>query len=434
MILSIGLSELIKNILGIIAEFFILKTLFRCKNKLKIIRVSLVSLAFITMSLLPLGLMGNTDAAKDIADIVTLLSFVSYPYFFFKSEKKTILFWSGLIINATADFVVLMISLPFDNISATWNNLIYCSVYLILTVSFLIIDKRKAYKIKGELIEKIPVIIYIVVLLAELAAFYMVMLTKNADYQKEISDVLIVLSAAVVIVCIVFVVFMITRLTEKQKHSEKALEIQLQHNEAMQSRNTDIRKFRHDYKNHMMSLELLLGEGRFDEAQEYVMKLNSLPQVNVKNFCTGNTLADAILSVKFSDAASKGVDISFDGSIPAQGIDNYDLSVILGNALDNAIRATEKISPCEINVFSKKTGNFFVLKITNPVKDKVPIVNNNVATTKTDTENHGFGIEQIKSVAKKYNGTINIECDGEIFIIEAGLIIKEEKIYETINK
>lgn len=432
MAVTVCLSELIKNILGIIAEIFILKTLFKTKKDVNKIGVVLFSVAFVAGSLLPLLLLGNTEEANDIADIVTLISFIVFPYLFLKSEKKSTLFWSGLIINSTADFLVLIVSLPLDVLSTLTNNSIYCSLYLLCIISFAIINRRKFYIAKGEFFEKIPVIIYIVILLAELAAFYMVMLTKNDDYLKGISDALIVILAALVIVCIVFVVFMIARLVERQKHSENALEIELQHNEDMQKRNKDIRKFRHDYKNHMMSLELLLGEGRFDEAQEYVIKLNSLKEVNGKNFCTGNRLADAIMSVKLSDATSKGINISFEGSIPSQGIDNYDLSVILGNALDNAIRECEKHSPCEINVFSKKTGDFVVLKITNPVKECVPIVNNTVGTTKTDILNHGFGIEQIKSVAKKYNGTVNIECDEENFSIEIGLIIREVKKYETV--
>lgn len=432
MLFAICISELIKNILGITAELVIFKMLFKTKNKVNKSRLSLVSIALAVLSILPLALLGNTEEAKDIADIVALTSFIVIPYFFFELKKKSILFWSGLIINATADFIVLIVSLAFNELSVLISNVIYCSLYLLIIISFFVIRNRKHIKVNVELFEKIPVIVYIVILSAELAAFYMVMLTRNDDYQKEISDVLIVVTAALVVVCVAFVVFMIARLTEKQKHSEKALEIQLLHNEAMQSKNKDIRKFRHDYKNHMMSLKLLLGEGRFDEAQEYVANLSSLPEMNVKNFCTGNSLADAILSVKFSDAVSKGVDISFDGSIPAHGIDNYDLSVILGNALDNAIRECEKILPCRINVFSKKTGDFFVLKITNPVKDDVSIVNNTVATTKTDTENHGFGIEQIKSVARKYNGMVNIDCDEENFTIETGLIIREVKNYETV--
>lgn len=432
MAVIICLSELIKNVLGITAEIFIFKTLFKTRYNVNKICVWFVSIAFAAMSLLPLLLLGNTEEAKDVADIVTLTAFITFPYIFFKLKKKGTLFLLGLITNATVDFLVLMISLPINSISTLTKNLIYCSVYLLFIISFVVIAKRKLYIIKGELFEKIPTVFYIVVLLAELAAFYMVMLTKNDNYQKEISDLLIVALAALIVVCITLVVFMIVRLSEKQKHSENALEIQLKYNEDMQIKNRNIRKFRHDYKNHMMSLELLLTEGRFAEAQEYITKLSSLPEVNGKNFCTGNTLADAIMSVKLSEAVSKGINISFEGTIPSLGIDNCDLSVILGNALDNAIRECEKISDCEICVISKKHGDFLVLKIINPVKECVSVVNNTVYTTKNDAQNHGFGIEQMKSVAKKYNGTVNIECDKKIFSIEIGLIIREVKKHEKV--
>lgn len=431
-IVTICLSELIKNILGITAEFFILKALFKIKNSVNKLWVSLVSIVFVAMSFLPFVLFGNIEEAKNIADIVTLSAFISYPYFFFKLKKRSTLFLLGLIINATADFIALTVSLPFENISTLTNNLIYCAVYSLFLILLLIINKKRIRLLPSEFFENVPSVVYVAVILAELAAFYMVMLSKSSDYSKEISNVLIVLSAMLVVVCIVFVVFKLMRATEKLKRSESVSKIQLKHNEEMQNKNTDIRKFRHDYKNHMMSLNLLLEQGKFEEAKAYVSKLSALPAMGGRNYYTGNFLADAIISSKASIAEQAGIKISFVGAIPASGIENSDLSVILGNALDNAIREAEKLSPCEICVISKKSGDFVVLKISNPVKECVPIVNNTVSTTKTDSKNHGFGIEQIKSVAKKYNGIVNIECDEEFFSIEIGLIVREVKKYETV--
>ena len=37
--------------------------------------------------------------------------------------------------------------------------------------------------------------------------------------------------------------------------------------------------------------------------------------------------------------------------------------------------------------------------------------------TKKDTNYHGFGMQSIKMIVDKYNGTLNIEIDEDVFIL-----------------
>ena len=46
------------------------------------------------------------------------------------------------------------------------------------------------------------------------------------------------------------------------------------------------------------------------------------------------------------------------------------------------------------------------------------------ATTKSDRENHGFGLLNIKNTAEKYGGGVGIECKGGVFTLTVMLMLQ----------
>lgn len=102
-------------------------------------------------------------------------------------------------------------------------------------------------------------------------------------------------------------------------------------------------------------------------------------------------------------------------------IDFLDLVLILGNVLDNAIEATMQVFGQNkvINLSIRLQGDFLILEVKNPVKEKVRIENNNIATSKADTTMHGLGLENIKILIKKYNGAMYLQCTETTFTLKA---------------
>ena len=102
-----------------------------------------------------------------------------------------------------------------------------------------------------------------------------------------------------------------------------------------------IRGWRHDYRNHIQTLKVLVENGNIEEVKEYLDKLdvdlNTIDTV-VK---TGNTMADAILNSKISLAKSKNINVIVDAHIPIKlKTSELDLCAIIGNLFDNAIEAS----------------------------------------------------------------------------------------------
>ena len=99
--------------------------------------------------------------------------------------------------------------------------------------------------------------------------------------------------------------------------------------------------------------------------------------------------------------------------------------MILGNLLDNALQA---VSLVDKNAFIVLTMHYskgmLIIKVSNPFKNEVKIIDGTVMTSKSDKKNHGLGLRSVKEVVEKYNGTIEIKTDNNIFTITAVLYVE----------
>ncbi|MBR3095223.1 MAG: sensor histidine kinase [Clostridia bacterium] len=136
---------------------------------------------------------------------------------------------------------------------------------------------------------------------------------------------------------------------------------------------------------------------------------------------------NAILNNKNELAADCGVEMSFSGVVPAQGIENDDLCTVVGNLIDNAIDGAKRAAEKKyIRVKGAVRNGFFTLSVKNAVDGVVEIKNNKIKTTKTDTKRHGIGLKNVAAVAKKYHGAAVFSCDETEFTADVTLQLKED--------
>ena len=201
------------------------------------------------------------------------------------------------------------------------------------------------------------------------------------------------------------------------KFLENQVELQLRHYEKLEKINIKIRRFRHDYTNHMNCLGAMLKAERYAEAADYIGSIAGRFPSGEFLFKTGNYIADAILTDKQETSEKDNIKIIFDGCITDK-INNTDLCIILSNALDNAIEACEKINgEKEISVYGNFQQGYFVLIIKNPSENILAINNASPVTSKDDKVYHGFGLSNIRFVVDKYNGTMRISSENNFFIL-----------------
>ena len=192
-----------------------------------------------------------------------------------------------------------------------------------------------------------------------------------------------------------------------------AAEALMQSIEDRQMSEEAVRTLRHDLKNHAVSMQLLLDNGEIEQAKDYLNNFINAAKKPSDSFSTGNRLLDGLLKQKLSPAMAQGVSVSSaidftEGSF----IDNFDLCVMMGNILDNAVEAcaalpegTERF----IKVSGGQAANYMLIEVKNSSARKAMLLDGLPATSKADKALHGFGLRSVKKVLDRYSGTMDIE-------------------------
>lgn len=178
-----------------------------------------------------------------------------------------------------------------------------------------------------------------------------------------------------------------------------------------------IKKLRHDMVNHNISIQGFFENKDYKGGLEYIKNINSLINLPDNIVETGNAALDAIINTKKSIALSKGIAFLTNIQIPENlFVDAIDICIIFGNALDNCIEACDKIKngSKKISVSIVYDDNSIICKIVNTTqKSSINILH----TSKKDKDNHGFGIENIKSALAKYKNVCNFVHENDEFTL-----------------
>ncbi len=236
----------------------------------------------------------------------------------------------------------------------------------------------------------------------------------------------------------------------REKSSRVILENQISnmqsHIEEIEHVYSGVRSMKHDMKNTLALVWQLAAGGRADEdekLQEYVDGLNKSFEKLEFRFQTGNSVVDTLLHMKHHEInrilPDLHLQIEADKLLFADDlqIQSYDISVILGNALDNAIEACEKLYERQagketdtdffIRLASFRKGQMFFLEIENSYDgtliwkagEEFP------QTDKAQKESHGIGLSNIRQAAEKYHGAVDWSADGRRFVLS--VMMKNEK-------
>lgn len=184
----------------------------------------------------------------------------------------------------------------------------------------------------------------------------------------------------------------------------------------------DMRGWRHDYHNHLQVMKAHLAMGQMTELSYYLDKLEEdLDRVDtfVKS---GNIMIDAILNSKLSLAEKAGIEINCSADVANDiTISDIDLCAILGNLLDNAVEACEKIKSENrfIRVYIAIIKKQLYISIQNSAKEELDFNERNYISSKRG--NHGLGMKRVKILTDKYDGFLNLQNEPGIFAAEVTL-------------
>lgn len=177
-----------------------------------------------------------------------------------------------------------------------------------------------------------------------------------------------------------------------------------------------IRSIYHDMKNHLLVLQT-----RTDHPQEVMQSIQTL-QEQISDFesyiHTGNDFLDILLRDKAQIARQKQIDFSAVIQLEDVGfLTPLDISTIFGNALDNAIEASEKL-PQELRLITAKASRIRDMLVITVENSMLPGPAAGGRTSKQDPFVHGFGLPNIRKAVEKYGGQCKAETSDGRFVLK----------------
>lgn len=189
-----------------------------------------------------------------------------------------------------------------------------------------------------------------------------------------------------------------------------------------------IRKVRHEMSNHLTTIKGLADGKHNDELSDYISGINEDFETLKIPFNTGNPVTDVVLGDKYRKAVSEGIKCDFTIQFDeGWGILVYDISIILSNILDNAIEASQNLPVEKREIYLKSIEKEAVVVF---VCENMWL--QDVGTVLQDKSSmwHGIGLENVKEIALRYNGAVDISTDNNKFIIS---IILKKNLIDTLK-
>lgn len=228
-----------------------------------------------------------------------------------------------------------------------------------------------------------------------------------------------------ILICVVLVVvtvagtyFLTKRLDEKWLFEFQDSILKKQRDEVENVYNT-MRGWRHDYHNHMQTLKAYLALNQIEEIQRYLDHLEEdLDSIDIA-IRTGNTSVNAILSSKISIAEKKAINVNCKATVPPElKISDVHLCAIIGNLLDNAIEACEKVDLNKrfIRVYIGLFKQQLYISVSNSTEATRRKKLTELITSKKGE--HGLGLKRVDRIVDQYEGFVNRKNEPGVFATE----------------
>ncbi len=338
-----------------------------------------------------------------------------------------------------------------------------CIIFLTLEFGFMIFGIwciSKSYQYKVEKMSQKELFVMIIPSLMGLAGYEIIWYYRRSymidnGYPSAAYEFLSLFYYAVAVVTIVVMIVLYQNIKagQREKLQNELLVVQLEntkkHIEQVEEYYQNIRRIKHDMTNHILTLERLYAGNQAQEAKAYGEELRETLSEATGGINSGNPVTDVILQEARSEAEKRNIRFQTDFYYPTgTNINAFDVSVILNNALQNALentknRPTKHLTdpPSEnagkggmphISVLSYHRNNAYMIEVSNSFTgnlqwDKesgLPLTSKENVDGDGYGKTHGYGLANIRIVARKYSGDIAIDLKDNEFRLSIMLMME----------
>lgn len=303
--------------------------------------------------------------------IIVLFYLLSYVFLIFMLENST---QFSIFYSANIDCIAIFMSLMafyYLNELSFLNNSVQFNIYDLV------------------LIILINIILFIFMFILSYNFFI-----NNLNYYLGLLILGFLLLSIIIVVSLNYC-YILKRKEDINISMYKAQQLDKAYYQGLEIENEDLRKLKHDYKNHLLNLKQLIAYQNTEASLQYINKLiNTNVTSKMNRFCNISYIDSYLNSIIESNN-----NINFDiHSTDLSQLSNmgFDILIILMNLIDNAL---ENTSNNTINVDIVYNHDIIIKicnhSIKNPIKSHFK---------SSKGENHGLGLKIVNDIVMKYNG------------------------------
>ncbi len=415
--LEYNLVHIVTAPMFIFAIFKLMRTFFTGEvyNK-KMESVSYASYFLVTIALVFVTRVPLIVMIVNVFSILLIsMNYVATPM---KRVLRSLFVYSiGLIIELLVSLSITLYEIPIFE-DSQFNSSI--GLLLVRTIIMIVAYLIHKYALVSQKEYPLPKLYYFCILMISFGTLYLFIVSLDTG---ELSIGRVALSAVILIVVNVTLMLIDEKiyqsiiLSAEQKILMKQNDAYRNQAELSSEAASAIRSLKHDMKNHLSVLNELYKQNNQTEFKNYITQIGgNLSNAKLSN--SNNFIFDSIINFQLQRLLGEDVALQVDVVLePTINILAYDLTVILGNLLENAVDAVLQADEKKLVIsVTQSKGNIIIL-IDNTYGTPLRKLNDKLQTTKTAKGEHGLGLVNVERSLKNYDGELRISHTERVFSV-----------------
>ena len=187
--------------------------------------------------------------------------------------------------------------------------------------------------------------------------------------------------------------------------------------DTLSERVLEMRKIKHDAKHHYDTMNYFLENQDKDGLFEYCKETVKPHKYKVNIIYSGNAIVDALILRYEEISQENNIKFSVKGNFKNLHIKDSDLSVLIGNALDNAVAGCLTLKDNRsISLDIRNDNGALTIMIQNSFNGEIKKQNGKILSHKRKNE-PGLGFISMKSICENYGGEMVVKYDESVFSV-----------------
>lgn len=339
-----------------------------------------------------------------------------------KLSSKIFVSLAFYAVNMMADGMMYAITL------VTGINSVIVSSGIATVLFTFLLELLFEYVLRNRAHHELGIMYFITILVVPLGSILIGIMTMS-EYDAKVIAVSVIL-----ILFNIMVFYLYDRLQKsyeaiyEKRILEQAIMAKNTELEIMKESQEKISIIRHDFKNHLISIEKYAENNDCKGVTKYIQSAFDFLKIDSQLVDTGNSNIDSIINYKLQEMQQKNIETEYSVVIPDKlKIRDFDINIVMGNLLNNAMEAMEKIKHKKFFLDISFEKNILFIHMENTYNGKEKKKGEIFLTTKSNKKIHGIGLKSIENVLEKYDGDI-IYCPDKtkgVFKVDVMLCNKE---------